>query len=252
MKNEIVSVTKGKVQEYLKAFGLANTLTVPEQNQFIEIAQAYQLNPFKKEIYCVPYMKSVKSENGDWKKERALSIITGYETYIKRADRSGKLNGWKAWTEGKPCTTDFKACIEIHRKGWEKPFYHEVYWVEYSQENKMWKEKPVTMIKKTVIGQGFRLCFSDELGGIPYTSEEFSTDEERQTAEQNLYKAEDAEFEIPVEEEKPLIEQIKNVGSIEELDALYELVRQVENEEEKIKLISAAKKRRKELEGQQK
>jgi hypothetical protein len=37
-----------------------------------------------------------------------------------------------------------------------------------------WKNKPVTMTKKVAMAQGFRLCFSDELGGMPYTAEELN------------------------------------------------------------------------------
>ncbi|MDR1325280.1 MAG: hypothetical protein LBK00_04505 [Treponema sp.] len=37
------------------------------------------------------------------------------------------------------------------------------------------------MLKKVAIGQGFRLCFSNELGGMPYTSDEL--DEERVVTE---------------------------------------------------------------------
>lgn len=33
------------------------------------------------------------------------------------------------------------------------------------------------MIKKVAMAQGFRLCFSDELGGIPYTKEEMPEQE---------------------------------------------------------------------------
>ena len=32
------------------------------------------------------------------------------------------------------------------------------------------------MIKKVAMSQGFRLCFPDELGGIPYTQEEITED----------------------------------------------------------------------------
>jgi uncharacterized protein YyaL (SSP411 family) len=39
------------------------------------------------------------------------------------------------------------------------------------------------MIKKVAISQGFRLCFSDELGGMPYTKEEMP----EQTTEETTY-----------------------------------------------------------------
>jgi hypothetical protein len=47
-----------------------------------------------------------------------------------------------------------------------------VYWSEYTQDNSMWFSKPRTMLKKVAIGQGFRLCFPDELGGMGYLEEE--------------------------------------------------------------------------------
>lgn len=114
---QVPEVSKEKVTEYLDAFGLSAELTENEKTQFIEIACEFKLNPFKREIFCVPYGQ------GD---SRKLSIITGYEVYIKRAERSGKLNGWRAYTEGSG--EDLKAVVEIHRKDWDNPFIHEVYW----------------------------------------------------------------------------------------------------------------------------
>jgi phage recombination protein Bet len=178
-------ITANKVDEYLVAFGLANQLSEQERHQFVEIATAYQLNPFKREVYCVPY------GTGD---KRKLSIITGYETYLKRAERVGLLKGWKAWTEGSFTVKvekkemqgrngpyvknvrlpvgDLVAKIEINRADWDKPFEHEVYLDEYAQDNEMWANKPRTMLKKVCIAQAFRMCFPDEMGGMPYTSDE--------------------------------------------------------------------------------
>jgi hypothetical protein len=67
---------------------------------------------------------------------------------------------------------DLKACIEIYRKDRAKPFYHEVDFSEYTQNNDMWGGKPKTMIKKVAMSQGFRLCFPVEIGGMPYTADE--------------------------------------------------------------------------------
>jgi hypothetical protein len=65
-----------------------------------------------------------------------------------------------------------KAIVEIHREGWKSPFMHEVYLDEYAQDNQMWADKPRTMLKKVATAQAFRLCFPDEMGGMPYTSDE--------------------------------------------------------------------------------
>jgi len=160
-------ITREKIIEYLDAFGLSKELSENEKTQFVEIACEFRLNPFKREIYCVAYGQ------GEYRK---LSIITGYEVYVKRAERSGKLNGWKAWTEGSG--EDLKAVVEIHRKDWDKPFVHEVYWKESSQKKKdgtltaFWVKQPRFQLKKVAISQGFRMCFPDELGGIPYDANE--------------------------------------------------------------------------------
>jgi phage recombination protein Bet len=166
-------VTKEKISEYLTAFNLT-TLTPAEQLQFIEIAIAYQLNPFKREIYCVPYMKSVKDEQtGKWEKQRALSIITGYEVYLKRAERTGKLDGWKCESDDKG-----RAWATIYRKDWKNPFIHEVWLKEVGQFDdkgelrSLWKKMPKFMLKKVCIAQAFRLCFPDEFGGMPYIADE--------------------------------------------------------------------------------
>lgn len=183
-------------EESLKSFLFANNtnLTEREQSSFFQIAKAFNLNPFKREIYCIAYGEGEK---------RSLSIITGYEVYIKRAERTGQLDGWKAEFFGrfekKMVNKEFNgrngpyvkqveqvvelercfARITIHRKDRAIPFEHEVELSEYNQNNSMWNSKPVTMLKKVAIGQGFRLCFSDELCGMPYLAEEIGEQEPR-------------------------------------------------------------------------
>jgi phage recombination protein Bet len=169
MENQIAKIepqTTKQLGEYLDVMGLGNKLNDSEKKQFFEISQAFGLNPFKREIYCTKYGEQI-------------SIIVGYETYIKRAERSGQLDGWQVVTEGTPDNKSLKAIITIHRKDRKIPFVHEVYYMEYVQlkdgkPNKFW-QKAYTMTKKVAIAQGFRLCFSDELGGMPYTSDELDT-----------------------------------------------------------------------------
>lgn len=161
-------VSREQIVKYLDTFGLTNELTEQEKSQFIEIAEAYQLNPFKREIYAVPYGEGLY---------RKLSIITGFEVYLKRGERTGKLDGWKAWVEG-DSEENFKAIVEIYRKDWQHPFRHEVFWAEAAQRKKdgtltqFWKKMPRYQLRKVCISQGFRLCFSDDLAGIPFTSDE--------------------------------------------------------------------------------
>jgi len=163
------------IQSYLTS--LNSQLSAAQQNQFIAICREYQLNPFKREIYGIPY-KDFKTGNV------TFSIIVGYEVYLKRAERQKSLNGWAKGikTDGE----EMVAWIKIYRKDWEHPFEHEVYLSEYIQTrwdkakqtqvpNKMWAEKPRTMLQKVVIAQGFRMCFPDEFAGMPYTADEMDT-----------------------------------------------------------------------------
>jgi phage recombination protein Bet len=158
-----VAVSEEKLMDYLTALGLAKELSKEQTKMFVELAIANQLNPFKREIYAVKFKDK-------------FNIITGYEVYIKRAERSGKLDGWEAEVIGEPGKPGCKAKVTIYRKDWTRPFVHTVEYAEYVQSSPIWQSKPATMIKKVVIAQGFRLAFPDELGGMPYTADEIMED----------------------------------------------------------------------------
>lgn len=139
--------------------------TEKEVAMFLKICELNQLSPFKREAYLVKY--------GTY----PASILTGYEVYLKRAERSGQWNGFKVWVEG--TVPNLVAKIEVYRKDWDKPLYHEIDYSEYVQTkkdgnaNNFWATKPKTMLKKVAISQGLRMAFPDELAGLPYTQEEF-------------------------------------------------------------------------------
>lgn len=158
---------KSKALDYLSSMG--NKLPAKHQTQFLEIAQAFQLNPFKREIYAVGY-------GDNW------NIITGYEVYLKRAERIGKLDGWNCTVSGKG--EEMTATVTIYRKDWKMPFTHTVYFSEVCQKtkdgrlNSVWGKMPSFMCRKVAIAQGFRLCFPDEFGGMPYTADEMPEGEE--------------------------------------------------------------------------
>lgn len=158
------SVSQEELIMHLDNLGLTSMLKEGEKNTYLQICQAYNLNPFKREVHVSKY--------GD-----TMSIITGYEVYIKRAERSGQLDGWSAKTTGSILNNDLKAIVTIHRKDRSHPFEWEASYNEFVQRDrqgnitKFW-QKADFMIKKVAISQAFRLCFSDELGGMPYTKEE--------------------------------------------------------------------------------
>lgn len=172
---QLVPPTKEKLLLYLEIIGVAKLMTQHEKDYFIETAQAYCLNPFKREIHCVPRWVGNK---------QIFSVITGYDVYIKRAERTGKLDGYTSITEGTAPT--LKGVIKIYRKDWSHPFEHEVDFNEIVQRkkdgtiNSTWNKMPKFMTKKVAIAQGFRLCFPDELGGMPYTADELPQEEKEE------------------------------------------------------------------------
>lgn len=156
--NDLIPTSKvdeKTVMDFL--FGSETKLTEPQKKLFISLAVKNQLDPFKREIYAIPY--------GD-----KMSVVTGYEVYLKRAEASKQLDGWKCWVEGE--VDNMKAIVEIKRKDWTKPFQHEVYRSEYDTKKSLWVGKPITMLKKVAIAQAFRLAFPNELGGMIYTADE--------------------------------------------------------------------------------
>lgn len=188
-KNNIIEIDGEVIKDYLLGVSNADKLTGAQIKLFVNICKSYGLNPIKKEVYAIPY----KNKNGGYD----LSIVTGYETYLKRAERSGKWDGFKCYTEQRKGfkltndgtvakdekghdleVVDLVAVVEIFRKDWTEPFKHEVLLSEYQQKNykgevtKFWREKPHTMLKKVATAQGFRLAFPDEFGGMPYTNDE--------------------------------------------------------------------------------
>lgn len=155
-KNEVAVAPQDNYKEiatkWLESTGNLQKFTEEEKAQFIDICVAYGLNPIKKEVYGVKYGNN-------------FNLVVGYEVYLKRAQRTGLLNGFNTTVES--VGDDIKAVCTIYRKDWEHPFVHEVFLSEYHQHNKMWNEKPITMIKKVAEAQAFRKCFPEDLGGIP-------------------------------------------------------------------------------------
>jgi phage recombination protein Bet len=165
------SVQESDLIGYLDTLGLTSKLNENEKKAYLNIAKAFNLNPFKREIHVSKYGEQ-------------MSIITGYEVYIKRAERTGQLDGWNATTTGSLAGNDLKAVVTIYRKDRSHPFVWEALYEECVQTTKEGKptkfwQKAAFMTKKVAISQAFRLCFSDELEGMPYTADEMPQQEQQ-------------------------------------------------------------------------
>ena len=158
----VAPVSEQTISDYLQAFGLASQLTKQETKQFVEIAKAFNLNPFKREIYAVPHT------NKDGK--RSLSIITGYEIYLKRADLNPNYDGYD--TEFSTENGVITCTCKVYRKDRKIPTSVTIRRKEYDTGKSMWASKPMTMLEKVAIATAHRRAFPNDFGGMPYTKEE--------------------------------------------------------------------------------
>lgn len=205
-------VTDEMLESYLQVTGMV--LGQNDMLMYKNIAKTYGLNPYKREIHVAKSQKTGK-----------VSFVTGYEVYIKRAELSGQLDGWEVTQVGQ--NENLAAVITIWRKGWTHPFKHEVYYAEAAANSPIWRDKPRFMLKKVAIGQGFRLCFPAELGGMPYEESELPNEPAR-AENKPAVVAEVMQGEVvtpPVVESTPLellgqfFAKMKNEGKIEHADA---------------------------------
>lgn len=188
MANEIATtseenkVTQDLLLDYLKTMNKG--LNEQQTKQFLAVAGTFGLNPWKREVYAVTF----KNKDGS----TDMSIVTGYETYIKRAELNPNYDGFEiefkggfkrgkvtksskngSWQVDALVPDGEVSCIcTVYRKDRAHPTREEVFFDEYNKGNDMWIQKPRTMLKKVAIVSAFRKAFPFDFGGMPYTNDE--------------------------------------------------------------------------------
>jgi phage recombination protein Bet len=132
-----------------------------EIKKAIGLAKHLGLDPTKKEVHFIPFKGS-------------LQLVVSYTEYIKRAERTGRLDGWNVEI-GKDAVDTF-AEVVIYRKDWSHPLKWKVYLSEAKKDTQNWKSMPLFMLKKTAISQSFRLAFPEETASLPYEEAEFASE----------------------------------------------------------------------------
>lgn len=184
MPNEITltetnKVTKELCVEYIKSQNTA--LTEGEFAQYSAVAIALNLNPFLREIYPIKYGKEGK-----------MTLVTGYQVYIKRAEEFPQYDGYEIEWSG--AGKELRCTCKVFRKDRSRPTSATVFLTEYHQGNAMWNNKPHVMLEKVAIGTAFRRAFPCEFGGMPYTAEEVRGED---ILQQNGYTEVQADPETP-------------------------------------------------------
>ena len=141
---------------------LTDKLTDVQRNQFAAVAQAFGLNPFKREIYAMTY----RNKDG----QTVMSIVTGYEVYLKRAEMNPNYNGFE--TNFQVVNGEMGCTCKVYRKDRTMPVTSTVWMNEYSTGRSLWASKPRMMLEKVAIATAFRRAFPCDFGGMPYTTDE--------------------------------------------------------------------------------
>lgn len=156
------------------------TVSDQEVMMFLGLCRYQRLNPFLREAYLVKYGS------------QPATIITGKDAFMRRAMKAKDCRGFKAGvivqqkdevvhTDGivPPGSRIIGGWSEVYRDGWQFPIRVEVAFDEYvgrkndGTPNRMWQEKPATMIRKVALVQALREAFPDDLSGM-YSPEEVS------------------------------------------------------------------------------
>lgn len=184
MSGELIKSEKQNLSvEIIKKY-ICPKATDQEAYMFMQLCNLQGLNPFLREAYLIKY--------GD----EAATIVTGKDTFTKRADKLPQYDGFKAgiivvdnskqcqYREGSflaPGETLLGGWAEVFRKDRAHSFRNEVSLEEYARKKKdgtlmsNWKSMPATMIRKVPLVQSLREAFPDEFGGM-YSPEEMPVD----------------------------------------------------------------------------
>lgn len=161
-------------------------ITVAEFKMFVELCKRRNLDPFRKEAYCIKY--------GD----NPAQLIVGKDAILRRAIRHPDYDGMESGIiardkntgtiierQGSFYITEQETVVggwaRVYRKNWSRPIYTSVAFNEVAQSKKggglntMWSSKGATMVEKVAKVRALRETFVEELGGM-YEAEEMGVE----------------------------------------------------------------------------
>jgi hypothetical protein len=182
----------------LKTMGMLNKFPKEDCENFVRACAMMKANPILKEVHPVPYWNADLGRN-------VLGIIPDYKTFLERAERSGKLDGWQTEFEGevvkKPIVkkaknrdgtyreytaeivdkakSTLKGRITIWRKDQSHAFVSR--WLRLVDEMKdtaFWHDDPDGMLEKNLIREFFAKIFPKDCDLVDYSKEVKVTDYE--------------------------------------------------------------------------
>jgi len=184
--------TFDEVATYVKYH--APNATQEEIEEFFNYCKVRNLNPY--DVHFIKYGNEEKV------------IVVGKDAFLKRAERSKTLSGYKAGVivideNGKIIHREGAFYIpskeklvggwaEVYRKDYKIPIRVEVSFEEYCKRTrdgkpfKSWAQMPATMIRKVALVQALREAFPNELSGM-YIPEEMGVEVDNGSRRLDVY-----------------------------------------------------------------
>lgn len=194
--------------EIVRKYLVSGSVPVSDQEikMFLSLCIYQKLNPFLREVYLIKY-----------KEGQPAAMVTGKETFLKRAVRNPKYAGHKTGITANDAGDVVSAWAEVYVSGYQSPIRCEVDFEEYCQyaynyetkqkkPNRFWSEKPKTMLKKVALVQALREAFPEDFGGL-YSQEEMPIGE-------RLLPTEPVTID-QIPEPKPKVPQIAPINDLE-------------------------------------
>lgn len=138
-------LSKDQVDLIRKMF--AKGLNDDEFKLFVMQAEAFGLNPIRREIFCYKF--------GD-----TPQFIVGRDGFLSIAHRNSNFAGIQSGAIRNDSGVLLGAWCEVRRKDWQVPFRAEVDLKEYNTGKSLWATKPQTMIIKVAESQALRKTFN--------------------------------------------------------------------------------------------
>ena len=157
-ENEVQNWNKEKWDLVLKTF-IPKGVSDKEALLFLELSKAYQLNPFKKEIWVIPYGNKI-------------NIFCGRDGFLSIAHRSGMFDGMETnFGYDKNGNLESAETI-VYNKSCKHPIKCKVFLKEYSTFKNLWQTKPHVMLQKVAESTALRRAFN--ISGL-YDPDEINT-----------------------------------------------------------------------------
>ncbi len=138
---------------------VAKGATDAQLAQFLQVCKATGLNPFLREVWCIPATNT---------------IMTSRDGYLRVANDNPNFDGMETKVERDDKGIPIKATCSVWRKDRGRPIVCEAYYSEYRKDSNVWKTYPSAMISK--VAEVLALKRSFAINGV-VTEEEIGNPE---------------------------------------------------------------------------